>query len=891
MRFFAPLSLLLSLLLVGSCTTTRPATTATPPPPATETTVQETTENRDLDTMTVTPATNGVIEEETAETEPIPNTPPRKMLAFDRVVDLLHTRLDLRFDWAAEQVIGRATLRFKPFFQPVTEVTLDAKRLAFNTITGAGGRELDYRYDDEQQHVTVQLDRTYDRGQEFELVLDYTATPAESGTQEGGAITSDKGLFFINPRGEEGDKPRQIWTQGETENNSRWFPTIDKPNERCTQEVYVTVHDRYRTLSNGLLVSSEQVEDSMRTDYWKMDLPHAPYLFALVVGEFELVEDEDWNGKPVNYYVEEEYAEYAKSIYPYTREMLTFFSELTGVDYPWPKYSQVAVRDYVSGAMENTTAVIFGEFMHGTDRDLIDVDLNEKIVAHEMFHHWFGDYVTCESWSNLTLNEGFANYSEYLWMEEKHGKDAADYHLLEEWQGYLGSLRNGEPHELIWYDYDDKEQMFDAHSYNKGGAVLHMLRNYLGDEAFFASLQHYLEQNQYSAVEVDKLRIAFEDITGQDLQWFFDQWYLQAGHPQLSISTDYADGSVALTVNQTQSTDNNVPAVFRIPVDVDVYTNGTATRHRIMIDQREQTFSFPATAAPEVVIFDPAHQLLAEYDYEKNFDQLVAQFRSAPAFLDRYEAIGLLSQAEDGDAAVLEEVMTAALRDTFYAIRGVALQNLESPTDAQLAAIREIAREDDRSEVRALAINLLTQAEDEQLAEIARTALEARPYTVVAAGLEALVAADPEGAAATAEELETIENGSISGALATLYSETGRLDKLPYLETQLGGADGYEAIGLYTAYQSLLAKGETAQQTAGVARLQELALDQSQSPWRRLAATKAISDLRTDLSERLEELGNTEELNKLIMEMGTGLENIKAAETNADLRNIYQQQF
>ncbi len=226
-------------------------------------------------------------------------------------------------------VIGKATLRLRPVFSPVRSVVLDAKGLDFKSITNPAGKELKYSYDDKKQKVTIELDQTYARGEDFTVVLDYTAIPHEGGTA-GGAITSDKGLFFINPRGEDGNKPQQIWTQGETENNSRWFPTIDKPNERCTEEIYVTVNDRYKTLSNGTLVSSTAVEDSMRTDYWKMDLPHAPYLFALVVGEFEVVEDEDWNGIPVNYYVEEEYAPYAKAIYPYTREMLTFFSELTG---------------------------------------------------------------------------------------------------------------------------------------------------------------------------------------------------------------------------------------------------------------------------------------------------------------------------------------------------------------------------------------------------------------------------------------------------------------------------------------------------------------------------------------------------------------------------------
>ena len=881
--------LLAALLLAVSCNTTR---SVTPAPPATPSPVEEpaVTETRDLDTMTVSPSTNGVITEEemegTAKAEVATGLEPHA-IAFTRVNDLLHTKLELRFDWEQEMVIGKATLRLKPIFKPSTEVTLDAKNFTFNSITTADGKPLDYSYEGDKQQVTIQLDKTYTRGQEFTVVLDYTAIPHGAGGA-GAAITSDKGLFFINPRGEDGDKPRQIWSQGETENNSRWFPTIDKPNERCTEEIYVTVEDKYKTLSNGILVSSTPAGDGMRTDYWKMDLPHAPYLFALIVGEFDVVEDEPWNGKPVNYYMEHKYADEAKAVFPYTRELLSFYSDITGLEYPWPKYSQVVVRDYVSGAMENTTAVVFGEYMNGTKRDLIDVDQNEKVVAHEMFHHWFGDYVTCESWSNLTLNEGFANYSEYLWMEHKHGKDAADYHLLNEWQGYFGSVRNSPPHELIWYDYADKEQMFDAHSYNKGGSVLHMLRNYVGDEAFFSSLNHYLDRNKFSPVEIDELRMAFEETTGEDLSWFFDQWYHKAGHPQLSIRTDYADGSVSVTVAQTQSTDNNVPAVFRIPVNIAVYTNGTAETHHVWIEQREQTFTFPASAKPDVVIFDPEHQLLAEYDYEKTPEELSAQFRYAPAFLDRYSAVGLLG-GMDGNDSLKEEVMTAALQDTFYAIRGIAIQSLETPTPAQTELIREIARNDTHSQVRAAAIAVLTQNEDEQLTEIAKGAMDAEPYVVVAAGLQALVATDTVAATQAAERLEEIDNSSISGALAGLYSETGALEKLPYFEKQLGKTDGYDAIGLYTAYQSLLAKGKAADQTSGVALLKEVALDQTQSPWRRLAATKAISDLRTDLSSRVEELSDPAELNQLIMEMGTSLEAIKAAETNADLKNIYQQ--
>lgn len=871
MRNTLPLIGLFATLLAFGCNTTK---TVTAPE----------MEVRDLPEMTVTPEANGVIDTELPIVEEeIPNELPVYHPAYRRTHDLLHTRLDVRFDWEKEMVIGKATLTLAPLFQPSRLLVLDAKNFDFKSIRMAGstGRGLVYEYDEDKQQVTIALDKKYQRGEEYTIELDYTAIPAQSGGSA--AITSDKGLFFINPRGEEGDKPQQIWTQGETENNSRWFPTIDKPNERCTQEMYITVQDKYVTLSNGALVNQTKNADGTRTDYWKMDLPHAPYLFMLTVGDFDIVEDQPWNGKPVNYYMEKGWKDHAKAIYPYTREMLSFFSDLTGTTYPWPKYSQVAVRDYVSGAMENTTAVIFGEFMHGTERSLIDVEQNEKIVAHEMFHHWFGDYVTCESWSNLTLNEGFANYSEYLWMEKKHGRDAADAHMMDERSGYIGSVRRGEPHELIWYDYDDKEQMFDAHSYNKGGAVLHMLRGYLGDDAFFASLKKYLTDNQYSAVEVDELRMAFEDTTGEDLNWFFNQWFLSAGHPNLKLTTDYADGKVMLTVEQTQDTDNNVPAIFRLPTQVAIYTNGSTTPQLmdIVVDQRKQTFTFPSAVQPDVVIFDPRHDLLATFDYDKNTAELGAQFKAAPTVVDRMLVLQRLA-SKDADAAATSTI-TAALADPFHGVRSLALRLAgDSPTAEQLSVIRQLAKNDPHSEVRSTAIQLLAVTEDQEITNIAKMALDARPYPVVAAGLQALVSADQETALKEAAKLEDIDNSDISGALAAIYAASGDVSKLPYLEKQLSKADGFGAIEVFDGYRQLMAKGNPEVVKAGLEILKTTAMTQTGSPWRRLAATKAIHEMREELKADGTDAAQ-------VAMLKTVIDNIKATETIPDLVQIYQQ--
>ncbi len=873
------LSLLgLALLLVG-CNTNKGLVKADP------------LEIRQLDTLVITPRPGDddlSTEEAVAGDDPL----PVYHAAYHRTQDLLHTELRLRFDWEKEQVIGQATLELTPLAYPSNQLRLDAKGFHFKAIRLVGSqKDLAYTYEGEQQEVFIQLDRTYQPGEKYAVFIDYIATPEASGGSA--AITSDKGLFFINPRGEEGDKPRQIWTQGETENNSRWFPTIDKPNERCTQEMYITVEDRYKTLSNGLLLSATKNNDGTRTDYWKMDLPHAPYLFMLAIGEFSVIEDEKWNGIPVDYYVEEKYAPYAKDIFPYTPEMLTFFSELTGVAYPWAKYSQVVVRDYVSGAMENTTGVIFGEFMYGDDRELMDVDVNEKIVAHEMFHHWFGDYVTCESWSNLTLNEGFANYSEYLWMEQKHGRDAADAHLIDEWGGYLGGLQQGgEPHELIWTDYNDKEEMFDAHSYNKGGSVLHMLRYYLGDAVFFKAINQYLVKNQYSPVEVEQLRLAFEEASGQDLHWFFNQWFHKAGHPRLKLTYGYSPETreAYIEVEQIQTTRFNVPAIFQLPVTVDVYTNGSVMpeRHQVMINQRKQRLNFPARSQPDAIIFDAEHTLLAEIQDNRSAEAYIGQFKYGQRLLDRLEPLQYLAQ--EGDEEALAALLPQALADSYHGVRLAALEALpESIDENTRLSLRQLAASDPNSEVRASALIILAANEDSQVEELATTALQARSYNVVGAGLQALQEVAPEQALAAASQLEDIDSDNLTAAIAKLYASSSDLSKLAFFDKKMQVVDGFGSLGFFSNYTKLLLAADETTQDENLTKILAIAQQKSSSPWRKIATFKAYADTLKGLRRSIDK--DSAAASSRLANMAEQLKSTRNNETEDQIKGIFMQLF
>ena len=755
--------------------------------------------------------------------------------AADRNFDLIHTYLDLSFDWEEERVIGTAQLTLSPHFYPSQTLLLDAINFkVLNVRDLKTGMSLDFDYL-QQKDLKIFLNNQVTREDTIIIEIDYYAFPSQTGGSE--AITSDKGLFFINSTGEE-DKPQQIWTQGETENNSKWFPTLDKPNSRTSQEIKLTVQDRFVTLSNGLLINSKDNGNGTRTDHWYQKQSHAPYLFAVVVGEFEKVQDQ-WRDIDVDYYVEPEFKDYARAIFPYTIEMLDFFSEKLGVDYPWDKYAQVVVRDYVSGAMENTSAVIFGEFMYGTDRDLIDVDVNEKIVAHEMMHHWFGDLVTCESWANLTLNEGFANYSEYLWLEHKHGKGIADFHKMNEKEGYFSSLSYN-MHPLIHYGYNDKEDMFDAHSYNKGGLVLHMLRHLVGDEAFFASCKKYLEDNAYTEVEIDELRLAFEEVTGLDLNWFFDQWFLSSGQPTLNVEKSYDNAKKTMTVGIRQVHSNEkMPAIFQLPIEIDFhFKDGSKQREKVFVNSLNSEFDFALTEEPVLTVIDPENVLLAIIQYNQSQAEYFKQLELSESFEHRLEAVRFLMAEGNLPARAVK----LALKDDVWVIRRVALSQLNNPL--QINIVVDMAKNDSHSEVRAAAINTLIRLGDDKHEALAKYVIEEeKAYNVISAAIEYLVFSGSPKAAEIASGLESSNSPAILLSVGKIYEESSQLDKLAFYESAITRFKSYELVDFLQIYSDLLAVGSNEQVSKGAEVLLGYSKSTSADFLKKIAATYALNNL------------------------------------------------
>ena len=690
----------------------------------------------------------------------------------EKIHDLVHTKLKVDFNFEDKTMNGEAWLTAKPHFYSKNKITLDAKAMLIHEVS-MDDKKLNYFYDNLK--LSIDLPRTFNRAEEFTIYIKYTAQPEKVYQKGSTAITGAKGLYFINADESDKNKPTQIWTQGETEASSCWFPTLDAPNQKTSQEIYITVPNKYVTLSNGELVSQVN-KGNNRIDYWKFDKKHAPYLFFMGIGVYEIVQD-SYKNIPVNYYVEKEYAPFAKDIFGLTPEMIGFFSDKLGVEYPWNKYSQIVGRDYVSGAMENTTAVMHGERAYQKPGQLIDENVQENTIAHELFHHWFGDLVTSESWSNLTLNESFANYSEYLWREYKYGKVNSEMHFYKNMQAYLKG--QSENKHLVRFDYNDKEDMFDLVSYNKGGSILHMLRSYLGDEAFFLGLKEYLTTYKYQTAEVHQLRLIFEKLTGKDLNWFFNQWYFGGGHPNIEISYDYNTLRKTVTVNVIQLQTEK----FKFPFAIDVFEASKRTRHHVFVDGNDASFTFPYRKQPNLIQVNADGALLCVINENKVLSDYIFQLKNADNYGHRREAF--LEVAKKQDDKIAFSAVVGALDDEAYEIRILALQKIDlinkfSKKNA-IKKIMEIANTDVKTLVQAEAINTLGKLTDPELKSIFEKGLQSKSYSVLGKALVSMYYIDKQIAIAKSKEFPDEIRKILATPLTRIFIEEKDDSELPFI--------------------------------------------------------------------------------------------------------------
>ncbi|RYD56085.1 MAG: M1 family peptidase [Sphingobacteriales bacterium] len=720
-----------------------------------------------------------------------------------RVWDITHTTAKLSFNMKERTADGAAWIKMRPFFYATDTIVLDAKGMLVNKVALANdsSRMLSYAYRDNQ--LFIKLGKTYTQNDSLELYIRYTAMPYGSPTGGSAAISDDRGLYFINTDNKIPGKPVQIWTQGETESNSHWLPTIDKPNERFAVKLELAVPDSFTTLGNGYLAAEAIGPNGTRTYVWKMDDPIQPYAIMFAIGKFSVVKD-SWRGKEVNYYVEPEYEPYARRMFQHTPEMMEFFSKVTGVPYPWNKYSQVVVRDYVSGAMENTSATLFGEFMNQNHREMIDKDY-EDVVSHELFHQWFGDYVTAESWSNLTLNESFATYGEQLWRRYKYGKANADELAYDELRSYLGQAAYNDA-TLVRFHYESREDMFDRISYQKGGVILNYLHGLIGDEAFYKAMNIYLTRHALQPVEAHQWRIAVEDATGQDWNWFFNQWYYRGGHPDLDVQYAYDDAAQKLTVTVTQKQKE----LYRLPLKTMIAYS--ASDKRIVdweVKSAKETFTYPyKNGQKPFVMPDVMHWRPGTLKDNKTMQQLATQYRYTDDYISKYIALAQTYKKTDDTAA--QTIINLALNDTMASLREGALQmmatvkkdNLKSKWQSQ---VLYAAEQDPSSKVRAAALSVLGTWKVNKAQPLMVAAISDSSYAVAGAALSGLTTMNKDTAYILAKGLiNTQPRAELQTAVNTAIAKQGKADDVAIFEQQMYRVGGSQRIMLASSLSEYL---------------------------------------------------------------------------------------
>jgi len=721
------------------------------------------------------------------------------------VWDFKNTRIALSFNRKEKTADAKEWIKMRPFFYPTDTIVLDAKGMRIDSVelvTKKGNAHLNYTYENNQ--LTIRFGHLYHSSDTVELYLKYKAMPYASATGGSAAISDDRGLYFINTDYAVPHKPAQIWTQGETESNSHWLICVDKPNTRFTTQVELTIPDSFQTLSNGAMIKSIKGKNGMRTDIWRMDMPIQAYATMFAIGKYSIIKDH-WKNKEVNYYVEPEYAPYARKIFNNTPEMIEYFSKRTGVSYPWNKYDQVVVRDYVSGAMENTTASLFGEFMNEDAREIADHDF-EDVVSHELFHMWFGDYVTCESWSNLTVNESFANYGEQLWRAHKYGKYAGDHLAYTDLLTYIYSVQGNDP-QLVRFNYADREDMFDRVSYEKGGAILRYLNNLIGDEAFDKSMNIYLTKNALHQGEAHNWRLAIEEATGQDWNWFFNEYYYHAGHPVIKVIYNYNDSlqKLVVAVSQTQS---DSAFNYELPLKTAVIYGNDKTVIDWNITKRKDTFTYAyKNGVKPVIVPDYTHVLVGELKDTKKPAQWLEQYKHTDDYISKRMAIAAATRLMSDSNS--QAIIDMGLNDKNSILRQVSAEQLKSQQSDKYRKrwqprIEGMASFDSSALVRAAAFGVLGEWKVNAAKPAMVHALYDSSYSVSGAALTAIANMNTDTAYIYARQLlSTHPRSSLQDAIWTSIGKKGNDEDVTIYENKVPyvyGSDKFQFAISLSAY-------------------------------------------------------------------------------------------
>ncbi|ACB49496.1 aminopeptidase N [Crocosphaera subtropica ATCC 51142] len=627
----------------------------------------------------------------------------------DRYGQVNHIFLDLTLDIPHQSFTGTCAITLTPVRSGINQLILDAVDLNINSVFI---NKVSQPFDYDKEKLTINLLQPTQENP-ITIIINY------------GVENPQRGLYFIAPNEHYPDKPTQVWTQGEDEDSRFWFPCFDYPGQLATSEIKVKVPNNFMAISNGELINQETVGEET-IYHWSQKQIHPTYLMTLAVGEFSEIKDQ-WKGIPVNYYVEKGKEEEANLSMGKTPQMIDYFSSKFGYDYPYPKYTQVCVNDFIFGGMENTSTTLLTDRCLLDEKALNDRPFTESLVAHELAHQWFGDLVVIKHWSHAWIKEGMASYSEVLWTEHEYGKDDAAYYLLNEARSYLEEDSSRYRRPIVTNIYREAIELYDRHLYEKGACVYHMIRGILGDELFDKAIHRFVNENAHKTVETIDLLRAIETSTGYNLLFLFDQYVFRGGHPDYKInySWDNDNNLAKLTITQTQVTEEegNSKDSFDLKIPIGFgYKNSAMKTFTLRIHEKQQSFYFPLESKPDYISFDVNNYFLKTVELDYPIAELKAQLSHDPDPISRtYAAIAI---GKKGNLEAIKSLEEALIKDSFWGVRLEAAKQLGKISLDQAGEALQKGLSDDNAKVRRAVIESLGNIKNNYCYETLKTCLE-----------------------------------------------------------------------------------------------------------------------------------------------------------------------
>ena len=626
--------------------------------------------------------------------------------APDRGFELDHIALDLTIDPDAKTLKGVATLRVRPLPTGLHSVDLSLEDLTVVSVTNGDGVALEYRHSGGKLNVRG-------LGPEGGTVrVTYYGSPT-------------RGLYFVGAEPDTPNRLAEAWTQCQDEDAHYVFPCFDHPQVKCPFSVQIRAPGGFTVVSNGALEGVQDDADGWKRWSFEQAEPMPAYLFSAVVARLDVVEEE-WRGKPVRYLVPEGTDEATtRRVFEKTPRMLEFFSNLHGVEYPWPRYDQVIVHDFIFGGMENVAATTLVDISITDERSSLDWNA-ESLIAHELAHQWFGDFVTCRDWSQAWLNEGWATYSEYTWRTEDLGAEEATYYLFQTLSNYLDEAGGRYQRSIVSYQFRYPIDIFDRHLYEKGAMVNHTLRNTLGEDVFWSGARRYLHENAYGSVHTQDYQDAMEAVSGRNLDRFFQQWVHAPGHPVVEISLAHADGLLTVSVAQKQEGDG-VPEAFVLPLRVVVVGAQGEEVVDLVVNERSRTFTLPCADEPVAVWADPGLRFLADVTLKAPRAWLLEMLKRGPCPVLRIRAARALS--EEGSHQALQALVSALSSEPYWGVRADLAKILgkKAGSSARIALLGRLAEESHAKALRAVVTALQSFRHDDVYTALTALALEGHP--------------------------------------------------------------------------------------------------------------------------------------------------------------------